>query len=498
MSDSEATARIRELAEGLPALDEIEAIVERFSRSDKRSADIVNAVFSNLEYAIFLIDAETRTIIRASDALKPVFGFEPQDVVGSGTEFLHVDREHWTKFDRLSKSVVARRESFNTEYPMRRRDGCIFTAEITVSAVDVPGSELNAVLSIVRDISDKKRREAETNRIVQQLGIVLGQIPALLWTTDDKLELTSLRGLVANTEGLTPSASSSRTPANLFDTITSDSGDRTSLSHVTAAALIGREVSCTGERNGKTYAIRVNPFRSPDRLITGTIGIAHDISDRRAYEKVLEQSLCERESLIREIHHRVKNNLQLIISMLSLQRSSKDTESVTEGLKAASRRVYAISTVYEQLIRADRVASVDMAEYLNELASMLQANSGSIRVEMDVVPVILDIDRAVPIALIVNELVANSLQHAFPESARGTVRVTLRYPDSESLELSVCDDGIGFADPDVASAPTTLGLQLVATLADQISATVTYDHSAGSTVTLRLPESVASVRAFRK
>ena len=497
MSDSSDKARIRELAEGLPASGEIETIVERLASRDKRSADIVNTVFSNLEYAIFLIDAETRTIMRASDALMPVFGYEPQDVIGRGTEFLHVDCEHWEQFDRISKPVVEERKTYNTEYPMRRRDGRIFVAEITVSAIDVPGSELNAVLSIVRDISERKRREEETNSIVQQLGVVFNQIPALLWTTNERSELTSLRGFDDDPVVLAPLGDAARRPADLFEHVVSESGDPTKLEDVTAAGLFRRNVSCTGKRNGKTYAIRVSPFRDPDDRVTGSIGIAHDISDRREYEKVLEQSLRERESLIREIHHRVKNNLQLINSMLSLQ-ISRSGASETGGLQATAGRIYALSIVYEQLITADRMASVDMANYLKDLTGMLATNSGDVLLELDIAPVIMDVDRAVAVALIVNELVTNSMQHGFSEGGAGTVRVTLRYADSEALELCVCDDGAGFSDPAAASVPTTLGLQLVSTLADQISATVSWGHNSGATTTLRFPAEAAPVsRRFR-
>jgi two-component sensor histidine kinase len=194
-------------------------------------------------------------------------------------------------------------------------------------------------------------------------------------------------------------------------------------------------------------------------------------------------SLGEKEALLREIHHRVKNNLQLISSLLSLQASRIVDPNVAEMFAESRSRVRSMALVHENLYRAGNFSKVSMRDHLINLCAQIARAYGaqSQRVEILVTSddVELGIDRAVSCGLIVNELVSNALKHGFPGDRSGMVRVGLRADDSLHCVLSVHDNGIGFRQPPRPGQADTLGLQLVEDLAGQLNGVLTMTDASG-------------------
>ena len=190
----------------------------------------------------------------------------------------------------------------------------------------------------------------------------------------------------------------------------------------------------------------------------------------------------EKEQLLREVHHRVKNNLQLISSLLNLQSSRTSDPAVAELFAESRNRVRSMALVHENLYRAGAFARVAMGDHVRALCShLVRAYGGAqhrLTLQVDVAEVELDLDRAIPCGLIINELVSNALKHAFPNGRAGTVRVELQAHGPGRYTLSVADDGIGLA----AGAETgdTLGLQLVRDLADQLRGRIEVNNDHGT------------------
>jgi len=201
----------------------------------------------------------------------------------------------------------------------------------------------------------------------------------------------------------------------------------------------------------------------------------------------LEQSLVEKEVLLREIHHRVKNNLQLIMSLLNLQAAEGEEQDLEEFLDKGQHRVQAISLIHEQLYRSDDVADIDMQHYSEQLLQSIEDSYGAASVDYSVraEKVHLDIDQAVPLGIIINELVTNSLKHAFPGRERGSVRVSLQGGKAAELELRVEDDGVGHSK---TTTTGSLGLQLVELLVQQLRGTLSIDAEGGTSVSIRFPK----------
>ncbi len=225
--------------------------------------------------------------------------------------------------------------------------------------------------------------------------------------------------------------------------------------------------------------------------------ILRDITDRKRQEDEQARAYAERALLLKEIHHRVKNNLQVISSLFYLQAQRTEQESVRKLLDESRGRLQSIAIIHEKLYRSQHLASIDFGDYLRELTSSLTSAIGvqapHVDVRIDAAEIFLDIDRAIPCALIVNELVSNSLKHAFPDGRRGRVQIAVRAADSD-LELEVTDNGIGLPpDLDFRSV-TTLGLQLVASLTKQLHGTVELGRAEGTSFRIHFPASPASRR----
>ena len=209
-----------------------------------------------------------------------------------------------------------------------------------------------------------------------------------------------------------------------------------------------------------------------------------EIAERKAVEERITASLAEKELLLKEIHHRVKNNLQVISSLLYLQsRQIRDPASM-EMLQESQHRVRSMALVHERLYQAPDLARVNFAEYVRSLISYLfQSYSIAphhIRVNVDVEPVDLGIDVAIPCGLILNELVANSLKHAFPPGSDGEIAVAFRRAGDHTFRLTVRDTGVGLPDDQDVWRNGSLGLQLVETLVTQLEGTLDVDGRRGT------------------
>jgi two-component sensor histidine kinase len=206
-------------------------------------------------------------------------------------------------------------------------------------------------------------------------------------------------------------------------------------------------------------------------------------------EHAARVSLKEKEVLLKEIHHRVKNNLQVISSLLNLQARYLADPAAREIFNETQNRVLSIALVHEKLYQSPNLSHVNFAEYASALVDNLfhtyNANSRGIARTIDVGGAQLPIDVAIPCGLIVNELVTNALKHAFPSGRTGTLQIILKETEPRRFELLVADDGIGLPKDLEPRQTQSLGLDLVFTFAEQLEATVDITRDSGTRFSLR-------------
>jgi len=219
------------------------------------------------------------------------------------------------------------------------------------------------------------------------------------------------------------------------------------------------------------------------------VGINMDINDRKMSEQALRTSLQEKETLLKEVHHRVKNNMQVISSLLSLQSSFVKDEFDVELFRESQLRVKSMAMVHEQLYRSETLSKIEFGEYLRLLASgLLRAYQHTdIALRTEVEDVRFGVDTAIPCGLIVNELVTNAIKHAFPDGRDGEIAVAVARNADKTCCLSVSDNGIGIpADVDFSEG-NTLGVNLVHALTEQLEGTILIERTRGTRVTITFP-----------
>jgi len=222
--------------------------------------------------------------------------------------------------------------------------------------------------------------------------------------------------------------------------------------------------------------------------------VMQNVADRLAAEQQIARTLVEKEILLREIHHRVKNNLQIISSMLSLQGDRSDDAHMREIFQESEVRIRAMALVHEQLYRSGDLAHVDLGQYLDTLARQVVRYFGrndcvvDVHVEEGLREV--SVDQAIPIGLIVNELIANSVQHGFARSRGGRISVKL-CSDAYGRELLVTDDGAGFPNNFDIEGSDSLGLKLVLALTEQLGGRFSMTGDRGTRSVVTLPPSVS-------
>lgn len=220
-------------------------------------------------------------------------------------------------------------------------------------------------------------------------------------------------------------------------------------------------------------------------------GILFDISDRKRAEADLQVSIKEKELLLKELHHRVKNNLQIISSIFSLQSQHVDNPEIRSILRESQNRISSIALIHEKLYQSDTIANLNLAEYIETLAINLFTSYGisskDIRLNLNVCDVYLNIDTAIPCGLIINELVSNCLKHAFLDRASGEVSITLSVLSEGVLNLKVHDNGIGIPENLDIKKVSSLGLSLVDALVFQIKGELSMSNQNGAVFQIIFP-----------
>lgn len=472
------------------------AVASRFHEADERFRLAIEVAPSGK-----LILERTGKIVLVNAAVERMFGYERSELIGQSLEKLiptALREGHWG----FLGAPPARALPTGVEQHGVRSDGSEVPIEVGMSPLEA-GTEL--ILASVVDITDRKRAEREHDELMEQR-----KATALLRERGRFFELSIDMVCVANAKGYFEHLNPAFTEVLGYALEELQQKPYLAFVHSDDRAATLREMqrlnagiptlAFTNRYRCKDGGYRWLQWRAAPESDGTLYAVARDVTpdlelvaELRAKQASLSQSLREREVLLQEVHHRVKNNLQIISSLISIQARQIDDAAARAALTDCKARVQTIAMIHEGLYQAKDFADVPFSRYARTLAQNIFHASGTpssrVALELEIEDVALSVDRAIPCGLILNELITNALKHAYPDGRGGVLRVALR-KSQEEITLTVSDDGVGIRTGFEVLTPGTsgsLGMQLVTTLTEQLEGRLELEHNKGTTFRVTFP-----------
>lgn len=345
---------------------------------------------------------------------------------------------------------------------------------------------------VVVEITDRKAAEAALSKSEAKLQAILDHAPAIIYLKDLQDRYILVNRHFLNVFHLTPEQCIGKTNAEFFPLDVAERVQANDRAVLQAKTPYQCEEEILHDDGIHTYYSVKFPLCDGSGKPYAICGISTDVSDRIRAEALIKASLREKEVLLQEIHHRVKNNLQIVSSLLQMQfRRTQDREAALV-LQDSKNRIASIALVHEKLYRSDDLANIDFAQYIPDLTIHLfdsyKVSPDLITLYTKIDKIFLEVETAIPCGLIINELVSNSLKYAFPNSRQGEIKVEFKANSDNTLMLIVRDNGIGIPKEFDIEATTSLGLTLVQGLIEQLDGTLELDCSQGTEFKITFPK----------
>jgi PAS domain S-box-containing protein len=476
-------------AEGRPAMATVvsKEITDRKRVEEKlrESEEFSSSLLNNAPNPIAVINQDT-SIRYSNPAFETITGLSAEELTGVKAPYPWWTKETLKKTrsdleEAMDRGITHREELF------QKKNGERFWVEITSSPIRKNG-EFQYYLANWVDVTERRQSEAALRQSEAQKQALLDASIDRIRLVDTDMRIIWANKTTARELNISPEDMEGTccykvfvgrdTPCPGCPTVKAlESGriEHSVMHHVSSKGL-------EGETYWDSYAVPVNNEASD---ILHVIQMSRNITDANKKEQQITQSLKEKELLLREIHHRVKNNMQVIASLLKLQAATIEDERLHAPFQDAEHRVRAMSLVDEKLYQSTDFTRVPFRDYLTSLIRYLSQSykpqASNIKLIANIEEIPLDITYAIPCGLITNELLTNAFKHAFPEGRTGTINISLRSPEPGIYELTVKDDGIGLPEHIDIRTTQSLGLHLVSILAeDQLRGSIKMTRGEGT------------------
>lgn len=437
------------------------------------------------DQAIFALDARGR-VASWHPGIRHIAGYESAELLDRDYSlfFTELDIEAGHPADGLA--AAARDGVLTTEGWRRRKDGSRFWASTVLVAMRDPAGGLTGYTKVVRDLTERKHQQDLLARIAELSPIAMllvdaqgrirylnGQAEAMFGYPRGELEGQALHLLIPDR----------------FHAVHGDHMARFKQRVTNRPMGVGRDLHAR-RHDGSEIEVEVGLSGIDTSDGQAVLAAVVDVSDRRRQQRALEDAVSEKDTLLKEVYHRVKNNLQVVQSLLSMQRRAVPEGPARAALDDSALRVRAMAMVHEMLYRAGNLAAVPLRAYTTDLLHQIGLAAGAQRrgivLEAEVIETDTGLDAAVPYGLLLVELVTNSMKHGFADGRSGTVRLRLER-DEAGLCLHIADDGRGLPEGFTLNQPRSLGLQLAVSLSRQLGGELRVEPSAGALFIANLP-----------
>jgi PAS domain S-box-containing protein len=455
-------------------------------------------IFNSTAEAIFIHDATTGRILDVNDATLKAFGFASKDEVLSGTVGdISAGMGEWTEERAQAAMHRAAEEGPQTfEWLARRKNGTHFWLEMTLRKTEIGGR--NRILAVGRDISERKVATAVLRRSDEQFRSLVHDMQVGVVLQDAQAQILLCNPRALEYLGLSEDQLLGRTSFDPdWNVIHEDGSPFPGQEHpVPVAIATGKSVrnvvmGVHRPRPGDRVWLLVDavPELDPAGVVRQVVCTFIDITERKVAEAKVEGLLAEKEMILREVHHRVKNNMNIITSLLALQASSSGDPALVAALGEAENRVRSMMLLYDKLYRSQAAQEVRASDYLGDLMDSLIATfpfSASVEVGKSFDDSVLDAKRLSTLGIITNELVTNIMKYAFAGREGGRIDLSLRR-EGQDMRLEVADDGVGMPEGVDSASTTGFGLTLVDMLAAQLKGRMRIERGKGTRVVLEFP-----------
>jgi len=465
---------------------------KRAEIESEKNKKLLDAITDQAQVGILVREIDGKHLF-ANDQWKKIHGLEGKEVVGKYLTDLF-EKKYAHEISKTDREIFnAGKQSFY-EDKVETEKGPRYFMVNKFPLKGIAGID-SAIVGIGTDITEIKETEAKLQKAEQKLRDLVEHSTNLFYSHYTNHELFYISPQSTTFFGIDPT----ETHHKWTDFITDNPINKKGLELTEKAIRTGLPQPAYElefqKMGGSTIWVEVNEApivkNGETVLITGSLT---DITDRKRAEAEIQNSLKEKTTLLAEIHHRVKNNLAVVASMMQMQAHITGDDKLTESLMESVLRIKSMANIHEQLYKSQNFAELDFSENLKELInSVISTMQFSVDIELhyECVPVQLSVNEAIPCSLIVNEVVTNIVKHAFKGMERGNVYVELREHEGKTLYLKIKDNGNGLPENFDIENSTTLGLQLIRTLSEQLEGNYNYQSDdTGCTFSLSFDKTV--------
>ncbi|MFP4309000.1 MAG: PAS domain S-box protein [Desulfococcaceae bacterium] len=413
-----------------------------------------------------------------SPSVDRLLGYSPDELIGKSWAFLFAPDQR----DEAKAAIDGRQEkegrgradvqSRKRTFALRRKDGVPVWMEITTTPVRKPDGTFDGFVCTMRDVTETKRADEMIRASEERFHSFMIHFPGLAFIKEADGRYIWANRSPAGYETIPPESLVGRTDKEIFPPIFADHYGKTDREVRETGLRVQTVAAAPGRDRDRYQVISKFPIGS-ERPVARIGGMAIDITELVETREQLRTALQEKELLLREVHHRVKNNLAVVNSLLALQGRRSVQPEVRSALEQSASRISAMALIHENLYRGDRLGAVDFRRYAEGLGRSLLESfclvDGPVRLTVESRHVLLPLEQAVSCGLVLNELLMNSLKYAFPSGRGGAIAISARLSDrghsEPQVEVAVRDDGIGL--PEGVEKKDTLGMRIVRLLVER-------------------------------
>ncbi|HMB97136.1 MAG TPA: PAS domain S-box protein [Balneolaceae bacterium] len=472
---------------GNPVQFTIAHVVDSIIRDEKKSLALLPRIESvRAHIPMAMIEWDKNFNVRDwSDKAKEIFGWEFEEVRGKNLFDIGLlpakNREFVEK--QLSDFITKGKNYFSTESENKTKDGKTIYCNWHNAAIYDLDRNLISIYSLVEDITDKRVAEQKLKESIESYKVLFNSIQDAMYILDEDGRFLEVNQGAERMYGYPREKFIGSTP----DFLAAPGKVDMNLTYRRMEdALNGgvQQFEWWGrKKNGEIFPkeLQLNPGKYFGKPVV--IAIARDITERKKAEQKIKESLKEKEILLAEIHHRVKNNLAVITGLLELQVQNTDNDEAKTVLRDSQLRINSMALIHEKLYESDNLSLIQFGKYIGELIDVIAdshiTKEKPIEIDIESDPIEFTITQAIPCGLLMNEIVTNALKHAFEGRKSGKIVISLK-KEGDVIQLVISDNGVGLPDNFEEMKVKSLGMTLIYTLASQLNADMNIESGEGT------------------